>query len=349
MFLGCLRGYQLNSGGDRIAPVTNGLVKPGHHLFLGDTGDGGAVCWMKAWGADQGQVKLWMGHRNHSQEIPLSSPLIEVPSPTTKEKGEGEVPVPEEIAIKCHCGGVNLALQTARSRREYLAKIEQGKTDELPWFVNPKNGKMIGTLDGCDSCTTSAGVDLFNWTFAEVKYLAFPKAQSLLSPQTEVEKDKREEGETSDEFEFPRDAAELKKAVEENIRQLHVRVPKTEQQNGSPFGTLAFYASSPDVQRYFCTVCSATIFYACDDRPEMVDIAVGVVCAAETDGARAESIICWPWDRENLGNDGRNGPKTRIGWREDMLGCWKADIVDAVEGEVERIVNKRGFRTDLAG
>ncbi|KAM7202578.1 hypothetical protein V8F20_004367 [Naviculisporaceae sp. PSN 640] len=315
-FLGCLRGYELNSEGSRTGPVTNGLVKAGHHLFLEDTKDGGAVCWMKAWGKDDG-VKLWMGHRNYSEEVPLSSPLVEVKAGVHQAKLEATVP--EEVAIKCHCGGVNLTLQTGASRREYLSKIEQGKQDDLPWFVNPENGKMIGTLDGCDSCTTFSGVDLFNWTFAELKYLSFPQAESA-----------------DNKLKFPADAAELKKAVEENMGTT-VQAPA---QDGNPLGTLAFYRSSPDVQRYFCSVCSASIFYACDDRPEMVDIAIGVLCPPEQDGARAESIISWPWDRESLGNDGRNGPKTRIGWREDMLGCWKSDIVGAVEREVEGIASR---------
>lgn len=56
-------------------------------------------------------------------------------------------------------------------------------------------------------------------------------------------------------------------------------------------GTLAYYRSSPDVRRYFCRVCSASAFYACDDRPEIVDVAVGLLEAP--DGARAEGLLSW--------------------------------------------------------
>ncbi|KAF2802739.1 uncharacterized protein BDZ99DRAFT_468708 [Mytilinidion resinicola] len=65
--------------------------------------------------------------------------------------------------------------------------------------------------------------------------------------------------------------------------------------DGSPyrpvFGTLKQYRSSPDVSRTFCGVCGAKVAYHVDDRPDMVDVAVGVLDAA--DGVRAESWLEW--------------------------------------------------------
>ncbi|KAF2494957.1 hypothetical protein BU16DRAFT_527884 [Lophium mytilinum] len=65
--------------------------------------------------------------------------------------------------------------------------------------------------------------------------------------------------------------------------------------DGSPyrrvFGTLKEYRSSPDVSRTFCGVCGATVAYHVDDRPDLVDVAVGLLEAA--DGARAESWLEW--------------------------------------------------------
>jgi len=65
--------------------------------------------------------------------------------------------------------------------------------------------------------------------------------------------------------------------------------------DGSPyrrlFGTMKEYHSSPDVQRTFCGVCGAKVAYHSDDRPQMVDVAVGLLEAPE--GARAESWLDW--------------------------------------------------------
>ncbi|KXJ85537.1 hypothetical protein Micbo1qcDRAFT_180688 [Microdochium bolleyi] len=48
---------------------------------------------------------------------------------------------------------------------------------------------------------------------------------------------------------------------------------------------------SPDVQRYFCRRCSASVFYAVDDRPDIVDLAVGLLWSPN--GAHAENLLAW--------------------------------------------------------
>ncbi|KAK3691341.1 hypothetical protein LTR37_018702 [Vermiconidia calcicola] len=70
-----------------------------------------------------------------------------------------------------------------------------------------------------------------------------------------------------------------------------------------PFGTLRAYQSSGDVTRYFCGACGATVFFTCDERKDLVDVAVGMLDAAE--GARAES-----WLKFRTG---------RVSYREDAV------------------------------
>ena len=55
------------------------------------------------------------------------------------------------------------------------------------------------------------------------------------------------------------------------------------------------YHSSSDVQRTFCGKCSATVFYWCDDRPELIDLAVGILRAE--DGAMARQWLEWKWGK----------------------------------------------------
>lgn len=57
------------------------------------------------------------------------------------------------------------------------------------------------------------------------------------------------------------------------------------------FGTLKEYRSSPGVSRTFCGRCGAIFAYHVDDRPKMVDIAVGLLDA--NSGARAEDWLEW--------------------------------------------------------
>ena len=65
--------------------------------------------------------------------------------------------------------------------------------------------------------------------------------------------------------------------------------------DGSPyrrvFGTLKEYHSSPGISRTFCGRCGAVCAYHADDRPKMVDIAVGLFDAKS--GARAEDWLEW--------------------------------------------------------
>jgi hypothetical protein len=129
----------------------------------------------------------------------------------------------------------------------------------------------------------SAGADIMSWTFALLKQIDF--AGDSTGPS------------------FPRSTLELKDAVESTDRD-------------SRYGTLSMYRSSPDVQRYFCSRCSASVFYAVDDRPDLVDVAVGLLHSP--DGARAESILAWHLGAKMMGEEDHKG-----GWREGFVNAVK--------------------------
>ncbi|KAH6641339.1 hypothetical protein F5144DRAFT_563253 [Chaetomium tenue] len=202
---------------------------------------------------------------------------------------EGDVP------IRCHCGGIDLVLRAGEAQREFEETQRRG--GELPWFVDPTTHKGLGSLDACDSCRTAAGSEVYNWTFAKLKHISFAGAN--------------QEG-------FPADTLQLKAAAE--AKKGEGRDPR--------LGTITFYASSPDVQRYFCGRCSATLFYAVDERPDIVDVAIGLLHSP--DGARAESVISW-----SFGGD--------MTWRQDMIGTWREGLLHAVEKEVEEWRIERGY------
>ena len=67
-----------------------------------------------------------------------------------------------------------------------------------------------------------------------------------------------------------------------------------------PFGTLKEYQSSPEVIRYHCHTCSASVFYRTEEQPSLVRVAVGLM--ESPGGARAESWLEWMTSR--LDRDG---------------------------------------------
>ena len=78
--------------------------------------------------------------------------------------------------------------------------------------------------------------------------------------------------------------------------------------DGSPytteFGTVKVYKSSEGVTRTFCGTCGATVTYVCDDRPGMVDVAVGLL---DTEYVKAEEWLEWR--------------KRKVAWEKDA--AWK--------------------------
>ncbi|KAL6244574.1 hypothetical protein RBB50_008816 [Rhinocladiella similis] len=77
-------------------------------------------------------------------------------------------------------------------------------------------------------------------------------------------------------------------------------------------GTLKQIESSRDCFRDFCRVCGATVFWHCKERPELVDVSVGLLQAGE--GSRAESLLEW-WTK-------------RVSFREDALD---QELIGALE------------------
>uniref|UniRef100_A0A8H7MXZ9 CENP-V/GFA domain-containing protein n=1 Tax=Bionectria ochroleuca TaxID=29856 RepID=A0A8H7MXZ9_BIOOC len=135
---------------------------------------------------------------------------------------------------------------------EFLKMKVSGK--DLPWFVDPEKLKHMCGFDPCDSCRPMFGVDMVHWTFVLAQQVEF--AENTGKP-------------------FPADTLQLKEAISGGTD----RDPR--------LGTLSLYASSPDVQRYFCSRCSASVFYAVDDRPELLDVAAGLLWRRRVRGRRA--------------------------------------------------------------
>ncbi|KND90194.1 hypothetical protein TOPH_05073 [Tolypocladium ophioglossoides CBS 100239] len=195
--------------------------------------------------------------------------------------------------IAVHCRCKGVSLVLRRGAADFAA-MDPAK---LPFFVEPGTHKLLAGFDACNSCRKMSGVDVFNWTFALLQHIDYPGGDGS----------------------FPRTTPALKTAVSSLNRDPRL-------------GTLAMYASSADVQRYFCSRCSASVFYAVDSRPDMVDLAAGLLDSP--DGARAESILVWA-----LG---------LMVWMDDVKGGWREELLDAVNRNSEAWRVDRGIPRNWA-
>ncbi|KAJ8114461.1 hypothetical protein OPT61_g3658 [Boeremia exigua] len=164
--------------------------------------------------------------------------------------------------------------------------------ENLPWNVDPNTHKLSTVFCGCDSCRLQGGIDMWYWTFIAMKHLS--------AAQGDVP--------------FPASKHELKAAID---------------RKDPVVGSLAYFASATraGVLRFFCSTCSATVFFGQDDRPEILDVAVGLFDAPE--GARAEGFLSWSFGE--------------VDFKEDADGGWRAQHFDAVEKEAERWRVARGY------
>lgn len=107
---------------------------------------------------------------------------------------------------------------------------------------------------------------------------------------------------------FPRDLAGLRAAVCDGR-----------------LGTLRCYKSSPHMERYFCSTCSASVFLADDgERPGVVGVGVGLLQHAPdgSGGALSEGFLAWD---KGGGIGGVEDMRVGGGWRWGLLSA-------AVEG-----------------
>ncbi|KAI3573942.1 Mss4-like protein [Fusarium oxysporum f. sp. albedinis] len=246
------------------------LIRFTKQIFLGDTNDGGVSPWLQNPSLDGTKPRLWRGRPDRSEE--LSDDWA-----ANQEASRTESAQREDIPLHCRCKGVDLVFRPSN------VDFSTMDADSMPAYIDPKSHKHLTTLDPCNSCRLSVGIDMMSWTFALLKQIDFPGKSKGSS--------------------FPRSTHELKDAVQNSDRD-------------PQYGTLAMYRSSPDVQRYFCSRCSASIFYAVDDRPDLVDVAVGLLHAPE--GARAESILAWHLGAKMMGEEEHKG-----GWREGFVKAVK--------------------------
>ncbi len=155
---------------------------------------------------------------------------------------------------ECRCGGVSLQIQKANHADRTVSKLDRYIPRDRDGKV--ENDKHFSSACVCRSCRLHFGVSLAPWLY-------IPPAQ-ILNPHTG-----------------------------EAVVQHHEAMAEEASKGANTGLSLKHYWSRKDCCRSFCSTCGAAVFYTRDDRPEITNIAAGLVRAEE--GVMARRWLSWQW------------------------------------------------------
>ncbi|KAF2488129.1 hypothetical protein BDY17DRAFT_350868 [Neohortaea acidophila] len=211
--------------------------------------------------------------------IPLYSTDASSPAYHLPEPKAQPLPDPHAtLKAKCHCGGISLLIQRARHDDPSIPQLDRfiPKAED---GTTPTN-KHMAFCCTCRSCRLQTGVSsLVPWTY-------IPAAQILNAHTRQAVLQHH-------------DVDNVGAAADVN-RDL----------------TITHFWSSEKSCRSFCRVCGASAFYSTDSRPEVVNVAAGLLRGEEhDDGVMARGWLNWVWGR--------------TAWRDEAT---QRDVADAWRG-----------------
>ncbi|KAI0548483.1 hypothetical protein F4679DRAFT_550636 [Xylaria curta] len=291
------------------------LMKYAKHINTTGTGDGGLSPFIRNIGDLQGLKAI------HDQDLPPPSthhPAEEKFGSADRdvdinifshrdddERVEGEV-----LKAFCHCRTVQFQI----TRPNATSKLPRSNYPDLmvpyhtssPQIQNPKDNKwwlrprpsdhsietktveqgqltryLAGTC-ACRSCRLTSGFEIQTWAFIPRSNIFFRIHESQRGALASGSWRPLSQNESDEGVDIvPLDFTTL------------------------PPSILTSYESSQGVRREFCSQCGATVFWRDRWRPELIDVSIGLLDAAE--GVRAESWLDWWTERVSFAEDAGNG------------------------------------------
>jgi hypothetical protein len=239
----------------------------GQHINVDQTGDGGLSIWMRARKNDSlfptDMQPTDMPPQNNTS-LPLDDYAPWSPTPTTNPSSSGHTSS-DTLDASCFCGTVKFHI-TRPNSESWLPR------SQLPDLIFPYHSKSEIISNPYDS----------KWWIRGNRYLAGTCACTSC---------RRCSGFDIQSWAFiPR----------ANIFMHHSDKHLGLDFSNLPKGILRSYSSSPGVTREFCPGCGATVFWHNTDRPELIDVSVGLFNAK---GARAEDWLHWWTKRVSFAED----------------------------------------------
>lgn len=265
----CLAGTieQTPSSKAENVPWPKDTVKVWYHDYVADTLDGGLVPLqlnlngrsLATWAVEGPEPPPEDGSFDLSHETILSLP----------SKAQSTLPQATEgsfLPVKCHCGGVSLLIKRADFKD--ISSSEVGER-----FIQPGRTKYLSYLCACRSCRLALGGSLVPWALTRRDTVFLAPALATIDNDNSLSLGDIDTA-TLRPLTVGRAASELK---------------------ANPGQTLKQYWSSADVCWSFCGRCGASVSYWNQQRPEELDVAVGVL--RSKDGCMARSWLEWDWGR----------------------------------------------------
>ncbi|KAI1803715.1 hypothetical protein F4811DRAFT_571870 [Daldinia bambusicola] len=212
---------------------------------------------------------------------------------------------PNASSFLPHSGFSDLIAPFTTSPKDVAANPQDEK-----WWLRPRSRDdpsltryMAGTC-GCRSCRLACGFEIQTWAFV-------PRGNIFLLPPAPAPSP----APTSSPLPSPPPSSPPSSPAVSLSNPPPNALPldfPTLQSTYSP-RPLRTYESSPGVFREFCPRCGASVFWHDTSRPELIDVSVGLLAAAEEEGegegegARAEKWLDWWWRRVSFQEDAGNG------------------------------------------
>jgi hypothetical protein len=277
-----------NDALDSIWEVSTGVldkIDPSLHLraFVrtGETRDGGLSIWL--------DEHLSSGNANLASYYGPSPYLdFETSSHYTEDRPNHLFSVDSgansNLQAKCLCGTVHFHI-TRPDASSFLphspfpdlmipyhsqSPLIPNLRDEK-WWLRPNNKYLAGAC-ACRSCRLTSGFEIQCWTFVPRTNIVFDLPSEFSPGSTEA-----------------------------NALPLDFNDPRIKD-------VLRSYNSSPGVVREFCGTCGATVFWHDAERPDLIDVSIGLLRSPI--GARAEDWLDWWTDRVSFSEDGIRGRKS---------------------------------------
>lgn len=190
------------------------------------------------------------------------------------KNADSPLPIPEGETLKAECRCGGVSLRLER------AKPEDTEVSKLDRFI-PKDadgrptGRHMAFCCVCRYCRLQSGVSLTPWVY-------IPPIQ-VVNPHTNQPVAQHHEAGTDS-------GREANKGL-----------------------SLKHYWSSADACRSFCSTCGASVFYSCDSRQDIVNVAAGLLRAEE--GPMARRWLSWQWGRTAWWKDGTT--------QKDVMEAWQ--------------------------
>ncbi|KAF8068983.1 Mss4-like protein [Lyophyllum atratum] len=254
------------------------IVTSGHHIYVADTLDGGIADHIKV--IDGIELPRYIARVKENEIVPVGW--------RSQDISNDAEPQEDRLHAYCHCQAVSFWITrpssaSAQPSSPYPDLLHAYNSTPVDILANPADEKWwlrpagaahpthyLAGHCACTSCRLTSGFDIQSWAF-------IPRA-NIFVPRSKT----------------PSADGSSSAVIRLNLQDDTLRMTGLRQ-----------YRSSKGRNREFCGTCGATVFGWGEERPDLIDVSVGLVDEKQG-GVRAERWFEWEKGRVNFEKDAVN-------------------------------------------